>query len=425
MVSRRHDGAASGPQPADLSIRHEGAASGPQPRGRFSRSVLSALAAMVAAAVPSLLSGTALAAPPDGDPQGGTTATAAPADAAKHEAAKHAKKAHAVKAQKPKHKAEAAAKPQEADKPAAPAQKTAAAKAKKTKKTASRGAPKKKAAKKGDSDSPRRPCFGPAVAIDRGGLEAESFPLLDCKGKPLDDARAHLSVLARPWGAARPDLPLGGAAKAAKGKGQAAREKDAEVAPGVRLLDPGLLSRVGAVARKFSGKPISIVSGYRPRSRGSLHQSARAIDLRVAEVSNEDLVAFCKTLPDTGCGYYPNSSFVHVDVRLPGTGSVTWIDASGPGEPPRYVRAWPPPDDDAEAAAPSLAAGEPHDDKELAALGGGADEEAAGDDAKPAAKKPDAAAPPAPSPAANPPPATPASPPANLHVAEPYAPTEP
>jgi hypothetical protein len=46
---------------------------------------------------------------------------------------------------------------------------------------------------------------------------------------------------------------------------------------------------------------------------------------------------------DTGCGYYPNSSFVHVDVRQPGTGHVAWIDASGPGEPPHYVASWPPP----------------------------------------------------------------------------------
>jgi hypothetical protein len=60
-------------------------------------------------------------------------------------------------------------------------------------------------------------------------------------------------------------------------------------------------------------------------------------------VANEAVVEFCKTLADTGCGYYPNSSFVHVDVRQPGTGHVAWIDASGPGEAPRYVASWPPP----------------------------------------------------------------------------------
>jgi hypothetical protein len=83
------------------------------------------------------------------------------------------------------------------------------------------------------------------------------------------------------------------------------------------------------------------VSGYRPQSAGSLHQHARALDLRVVGVSNEELVAFCRTMADTGCGYYPNSSFVHVDVRSPGVGNAFWIDASGPTEPPRYVTQWP------------------------------------------------------------------------------------
>jgi hypothetical protein len=32
---------------------------------------------------------------------------------------------------------------------------------------------------------------------------------------------------------------------------------------------------------------------------------------------------------------------MHIDVRDPGTGHVGWIDASGPGESPRYVAVWP------------------------------------------------------------------------------------
>jgi hypothetical protein len=35
-------------------------------------------------------------------------------------------------------------------------------------------------------------------------------------------------------------------------------------------------------------------------------------------------------------GYYPNSTFVHVDVRA---ASAYWVDRSGPGEKPNYVRA--------------------------------------------------------------------------------------
>ena len=69
-----------------------------------------------------------------------------------------------------------------------------------------------------------------------------------------------------------------------------------------------------------------VISGVRPNSVGSFHATAQAIDFRVDGVRNEVLVDFCKTLPDTGCGYYPNSSFVHLDVRAPGTGHVSWID---------------------------------------------------------------------------------------------------
>jgi hypothetical protein len=97
------------------------------------------------------------------------------------------------------------------------------------------------------------------------------------------------------------------------------------------------------VVDHFGARSVTVVSGYRPASLGSFHQSARALDFHLAGVRNEALVAFCRTLPDTGCGYYPNSSFVHMDVRPEGTGHVFWIDASGPGEPAQYVASWPPP----------------------------------------------------------------------------------
>jgi hypothetical protein len=229
----------------------------------------------------------------------------------------------------------------------------------KSKKTASR-AGKKKSTKKAEgktsagaaSKAPQKPCFGPTITVDRGGLETESFPLVDCLGAPTTQALAHLSILARPWAIARPDLSKA-KPKARSGKDTRAPEaRSDEIAAGVRQLDPGLVTRVAAISAKFPGKGISLVSGYRPQSRGSLHQTARAIDLRVSGVDNADLAAFCRTLPDTGCGFYPNSSFVHVDVRAPGTGMVTWIDASGPGEAPRYVSAWPPPQAAENAGSP-------------------------------------------------------------------------
>lgn len=240
--------------------------------------------------------------------------------------------------------------------------KVASDKAKKTSKKAStrtKGSRRRDSREKnGDSgakESSRRPCFGPAVTVDRAGLEPENFPLVDCSGEPLAEARERLSLLARPWGVSRPDLAI--ERRRPRGaKTQTPRRVDPlDVAPGVRRLDSGLLARLDAVARKFPGKVISLVSGYRPQSRGSLHQSARAIDLRVAGVANEELAAFCRTLQDTGCGYYPNSSFVHMDVRLPGSGSVSWIDASGPGEAPRYVTKWPPPPEPKDASPPTTA----------------------------------------------------------------------
>lgn len=169
------------------------------------------------------------------------------------------------------------------------------------------------------------------------GPEVERFALTKCDGSVAPLAVEQLSVLIRPGGAARPTAPAT----------ELAKKTGAELAPGIRRVDTRLVDRIQQLADKF-GKPgapakLFVISGYRPASVGSMHSSGRAIDLRVEGVKNEDVVAFCKTLPDTGCGYYPNSSFVHVDVRDAGAGHVTWIDASGPGETPRYVTSWPPP----------------------------------------------------------------------------------
>lgn len=361
--------------------------------GDFKRSVLSALAAMVAAAVPSLIASTALAeAPAAGAPTGNDSAREEPAKAPAKHPAKHAKKAHPKadthakdkgdkSAKADAHAKDASSKPDEAS-AKSKAHDGATAAAPKGKKTASRGAAarKKAAAKKADSDAPQRPCLGSPVTVDRGGVEGQSLALVDCHGAPRDAAREELSLLARPWSAPRPK-PLGpgnehGHGHAHPSLGKSSKLPAGEIAPGVRLVDKGLLVRLDRIAQRFPGRAISVVSGYRPQSRGSQHQTARALDLRVAGVSNEELVAFCKTFTDTACGYYPNSSFVHVDVRNPGTGSVTWIDASGPHEPPRYVKQWPEldepasdprershareRDDDSDKQGPTVAP-EPHD----------------------------------------------------------------
>lgn len=319
--------------------------------GTTYRSVFAALAAMIAAATPSI------AWAGDGnDTTGGAKDTVAEHQAetkadAKSEPKKPAKKVHAKKAT---HKAA----------PAVPSDKPAKAKpVKRIKKTAARAVNKKAAPKKGEGakapptsargSAAAKPCFGPPVTIDRVGTEAETLSLVTCSGTPIEASRAHLSALARPWGAVRPDLAPG-VARHGRGLGSA---------PPVHLLDRGLALRLDAIARHYPGHPLSVVSGWRPTSRGSLHQSGRAIDLRVTGVTNAELDGFCRSLQDTGCGFYPNSSFVHVDVRQKGTGSVSWIDASGAGEMPRYVSAWPPREDGPAASADEEApepADEPH-----------------------------------------------------------------
>jgi outer membrane biosynthesis protein TonB len=163
-------------------------------------------------------------------------------------------------------------------------------------------------------------CTGTAIALDRGGVEADRFPLVDCKGRPLDSAVTKVSVLARPLGA-----PKHAALKTS-------------------LVDRGVIRRIHSISKKFPGRTITLVGG--PGSSaggGSAHRSGRAVDLRVDGVENQKVIELCRTLADTGCGFYPNASFVHLDVRAPGAGKSYWIDASEPGESPRYVPTWPPP----------------------------------------------------------------------------------
>jgi len=48
---------------------------------------------------------------------------------------------------------------------------------------------------------------------------------------------------------------------------------------------------------------------------------------------------YLRTLPGVGVGYYPNSSFLHLDVR---GRSTHWVDYAGPGEAPRKTSHAPP-----------------------------------------------------------------------------------
>jgi uncharacterized protein YcbK (DUF882 family) len=109
-------------------------------------------------------------------------------------------------------------------------------------------------------------------------------------------------------------------------------------------MAPRLANLLYDVAKHFDWKRIEIVAGYRaPRvakQKGnpkSPHKQGVAIDLRVSGVSSTELRDYVRTAFDkVGIGWYPNSDFVHLDVRK--TASAFWIDYSGPGERAKYSK---------------------------------------------------------------------------------------
>lgn len=96
-----------------------------------------------------------------------------------------------------------------------------------------------------------------------------------------------------------------------------------------------------SVGRKYAGRTVYVYSGVRHRRvarlRGSRHIVGHAVDIHVAGVSNRALRDYLRrSYRAIGVGYYPNSYFVHLDVR---DRSAFWVDLSGPGRPSRYVSA--------------------------------------------------------------------------------------
>ncbi|MEZ4311823.1 MAG: DUF882 domain-containing protein [Polyangiaceae bacterium] len=298
---------------------------------RSLRRALSLAFVMAATAfAPLVVSGTALAAPPK-EPAGASSADKPGADGTEvadsaSKPAKPAKPAKSKSKSKTKTKKRTAAKPHakghrahakgSKTTPKSPKSKRAH---RQTKSSTKRGKP---APKSDDSPAARAPtskpdCTAAEVSLDRAGVEAVRLPLTDCKGKPLDAAVRKVSVLARPWGAPKRT-------------------------PSSRV-DAGVVKRLAAIAKKLPGRTITLLGAPGAPSGVSAHQTGHAVDLRVDGVESAKLAEVCRTLADTGCGFYPNASFVHLDVRADGAGKTSWIDASEPGEPPRYVRSWPPP----------------------------------------------------------------------------------
>jgi uncharacterized protein YcbK (DUF882 family) len=100
-------------------------------------------------------------------------------------------------------------------------------------------------------------------------------------------------------------------------------------------MNPRLMRVLYQTGRHWPGRQLEIVSGYRhpkvAKNPRSPHMKGLACDFRVEGVTAQDLRDYLrKNFEKVGVGYYPNSTFVHVDMRK--EKSAFWIDYSGPGE---------------------------------------------------------------------------------------------
>lgn len=96
-------------------------------------------------------------------------------------------------------------------------------------------------------------------------------------------------------------------------------------------IDPRLADLVYDIQVHFKANALRVISGYRtPAAKGhSNHGRGRAMDLIVPGTADEEVAKYARGKGFTGVGVYPNSGFLHVDVRPL---SYYWIDNSGPGQ---------------------------------------------------------------------------------------------
>jgi uncharacterized protein YcbK (DUF882 family) len=100
-------------------------------------------------------------------------------------------------------------------------------------------------------------------------------------------------------------------------------------------MDPRLMKLLFQTGHHWPGRRLEVVSGYRhpdvAKNPHSPHMKGLACDFRVEGVRTAELRDYLRhTFDKVGVGYYPNSTFVHLDVRK--DRSAFWIDYSGPGE---------------------------------------------------------------------------------------------
>jgi uncharacterized protein YcbK (DUF882 family) len=103
----------------------------------------------------------------------------------------------------------------------------------------------------------------------------------------------------------------------------------------VHAMNPRLVRVLYQVGKHYPGRRLEIVSGYRhpsvAKNPRSPHMKGLACDFRVTGIKNTELRDYLRSgFQKVGVGYYPNSSFIHLDMRK--DRSAFWIDYSGPGE---------------------------------------------------------------------------------------------
>jgi hypothetical protein len=169
-----------------------------------------------------------------------------------------------------------------------------------------------------------RACAKPPVEVV-SGKESATFALATCGGSASPDGVDRLSILARPAGVSRPTEP-------AKGHG-------AEVAPGIRRIDPRLVERMQRLAEHFrkdgSVPRIVLVQEGAKREPASGHAGmVRGLDFRIDGVTGVALDAYCKTLADTSCGFYAKDGHLRMEARAPGSGHFAWVGSASPQPDP-------------------------------------------------------------------------------------------
>jgi len=102
----------------------------------------------------------------------------------------------------------------------------------------------------------------------------------------------------------------------------------------VHPVDPRLVKLLYKLADFFKARQINVISGYREVEEGSSesnHSVGKAVDFMIPGVPLGAVARKARSLGHVGVGLYPNSGFVHLDVRE--RLSYFWVDRSGPGKP--------------------------------------------------------------------------------------------